>query len=145
MRTAPLGGVPKRKYGRIPANAIATSERGPGRNPSKTRRAPLVRLVLCGQLMIESSSITPATNVGLPVVYCLPGSAAYCSGVRKGDIIVEVNGVSITDATAYLRACRLSSEDMQVKVQRGERFLDVTIPLKSDPRVKVNVGERFEC
>lgn len=96
--------------------------------------------------MIEQApSLTPPRSVGLPVVYCLPGSAAYCSGVRKGDIILEVNGIEITDATAYLRACRLSADDMQVKVRRGEQLMSVTIPLKADPRVKVNVGDRFEC
>jgi S1-C subfamily serine protease len=95
--------------------------------------------------MIETvPTDTPTGRAGLPVVYCLPGSSAYCAGVRQGDIIVEVNGVSISDATAYLRACRLSSEDMEVTVKRGERTVVLTIPLKLDP-VKVNVPDRFEC
>lgn len=57
---------------------------------------------------------------------------------------MEVNGISITDATAYLRACRLSAEDMEVTVMRDERMLVLTIPLKLEP-VKVNVSDRFEC
>jgi S1-C subfamily serine protease len=94
--------------------------------------------------MIQSTqNVQPSRTVGLPVVYCLPGSAAYCSGVRKGDIILEVNGIAITDATAYLRACRISAEDMIVKVKRGDEVISVTIPLRTDPNVKVNVGERF--
>jgi S1-C subfamily serine protease len=95
--------------------------------------------------MIERQTGTTARTVGLPVVYCLPGSAAHCSGVRKGDIILEVNGIEIIDATAYLRACRLTANDMVVKVQRGDSFMTVTIPLKSDPNVRVNVSDRFEC
>jgi S1-C subfamily serine protease len=90
-------------------------------------------------------SAASLSEVGLPVVYCLPGSAAYCSGVRRGDVIVEVNGVQITDAHAYLRACRLSSADMLLKVRRAGRTIELSISLKPDPTVQVNVSELFEC
>jgi S1-C subfamily serine protease len=85
------------------------------------------------------------SEVGLPVVYCLPGSAAFCSGIRRGDVIVEVNGVPITDAHAYLRACRLSSADMLLKVKRAGKMIELSVPLKPLPDIHVNVAELYEC
>lgn len=93
----------------------------------------------------HSQSFPETSDVGLPVVYCLPGSAAYCSGVRRGDVIVEVNGVTITDAYAYLRACRLSSGDMLLKVVRAGRTIELSIPLRPSLAAQVNVAELFEC
>lgn len=97
--------------------------------------------------MNNEQPLTAAPTPGLPVVYCLPGSSAYRSGVRRGDIIVEVNGVTITDACSYLRACRLDHGGMSVTVRRGESLLALCIPLAQDvPSYnKVNVVDRFQC
>jgi S1-C subfamily serine protease len=86
-----------------------------------------------------------APFVGLPVVYCLPGSAAFCSGVRAGDVILEINGVLITDAEVYLRESRLSGGDMRLKVERGGRTFEVELSLLTHRKHKVNVVQMYQC
>lgn len=90
-------------------------------------------------------SISAPRVAGLPVIYCIPGSAAFCSGVRPGDIIVEVNGVSITDAEVYLRESRSSGGDMRLKVDRDGDLLEIHISLNAHKKLKVNVGQMYQC
>lgn len=85
------------------------------------------------------------SSIGLPVVYCVPGSAAFCSGIRQGDLIVEVNGVPIADAGDYLRACRLEGGDLRLKIERQGRTIDLFVSLKAHRKLKVNVSEMYVC
>jgi predicted metalloprotease with PDZ domain len=52
----------------------------------------------------------------------LPGSPAANSGVRKNDIIIEVNGIAISsthDADVHLDSCT-PGQSANIKVARGE-------------------------
>ncbi|HEX2733881.1 MAG TPA: PDZ domain-containing protein [Polyangiaceae bacterium] len=80
---------------------------------------------------------TPKSR-GLPVLACLPGSSAAAGGIRKGDLVVEVNGVTIDGPESYVLARKLDSDAMHVKLIRDERVLTFTLRLESSTIPPVN-------
>jgi S1-C subfamily serine protease len=50
---------------------------------------------------------------GLPLFASLPGSAAERAGLRRGDIVISVNGLPTPDMDAFVRA-RSVRDDLAV-------------------------------
>lgn len=71
------------------------------------------------------------TKVGLPVLGCIPGSAAAVAGIRVGDRIIEVNGMPISDASTYLAARNLEKDLMRVVAYRNGQLLNFTLHFAS--------------
>jgi serine protease Do len=69
------------------------------------------------------------------VVRVRPDSPAARAGVRSRDRVVQVNGRDVHDAIDYhvqLRSLKPDSK-VRLKLARGERTLDVSVPLESIP------------
>ena len=66
---------------------------------------------------------------GVLVVRVLPNTPAAAAGIRRGDVIVEIDGQSITSAQQLQSVVDNSSVDqaLQVKVQRGSRAQQLTV------------------
>jgi S1-C subfamily serine protease len=65
---------------------------------------------------------------GVPVWGVLPGSAAGRAGVRRGDIVVEVNGVATPTVDAFFEARRKRDDAAEIVLFRGgERVLRTLI------------------
>ena len=96
------------------------------------------RVADSGKIGLGLQTLTPeiAGSLGLPagtkgavVTDVLPGSAAERSGIKEGEVIVEVdrkNVASIDEAIAALRAARPGGHLVRVRGAAGARF--VTIP-----------------
>jgi serine protease Do len=66
---------------------------------------------------------------GLLVRVVEDASPAAEAGVREGDLIVEVNGASVTNADDLFDAMEAATDDLHVKVVRGTEEVDITVPL----------------
>jgi S1-C subfamily serine protease len=63
------------------------------------------------------------------VVGVMPNTPAERGGLRSGDVILEVNGKKITKGSQLQQLVETSgiNQELKIKVQRGERKLDVTV------------------
>lgn len=68
---------------------------------------------------------------GLPVMKCIRGSAADRAGIQVGDIIVEVNGKPVTNASTYVAARGLEHDLMHVIVRREAKLMRMTLHFAS--------------
>jgi S1-C subfamily serine protease len=83
---------------------------------------------LTPQLAAENNSdpnspfVVPEVN-GVLVVQVLPNTAAATAGIRRGDVVTEINGQPITSADQLQRIVERSgvNQELQVKVQRGNQ------------------------
>lgn len=68
---------------------------------------------------------------GLPVMKCIRGSAADRAGIQVGDVIVEVNGKPVTNASSYVEARGLERDLMHVIVRRDDKLMRMTLHFAS--------------
>lgn len=75
--------------------------------------------------------VTGAGNDGLRAEVVIKGKAADRAGMKSGDVIVEINGLSVSNIEDYM--ARLGTlragETAVVKVRRGDGYLTLEIPL----------------
>ena len=66
---------------------------------------------------------------GVLVVRVMPNTPADKAGIRRGDVIISVDGESITDASHLQSIVDRSGIDknLQFRVQRGERLIQLTV------------------
>lgn len=72
-----------------------------------------------------------ATLGGLPVLGCHPGSPADEAGIRYGDIVMAVNGMSTPDWSAFIEARAANKETMKVELFRDGEQLVIELALSS--------------
>jgi serine protease Do len=91
-----------------------------------------------GYLGITAQSLTPdlAQRLGMPadtqgavVVGVEPGGRAEAAGIRKGDVIVSVDGQPVTDTASLQGAVEgaRSAELMRLRVRRGRGYVFVVV------------------
>lgn len=70
----------------------------------------------------NSPFMVPEVN-GVLVVQVLPNTAAATAGIRRGDVVTEINGQPITSADQLQRIVERSgvNQELQIKVQRGNQ------------------------
>jgi S1-C subfamily serine protease len=70
----------------------------------------------------NSSFMVPEVN-GVLVVQVLPNTAAATAGIRRGDVVIEINGQPITSADQLQRIVENSGVDqlLQIKVRRANQ------------------------
>jgi putative serine protease PepD len=76
---------------------------------------------------------TRAGNTGAEVVDVPSGSPASAAGLRKGDVVVEVEGKPVTDGIGLIVAIRSHQpgETIDLMVRRAGRDRDVKVTLES--------------
>jgi S1-C subfamily serine protease len=80
---------------------------------------------------------------GMPVLACLPGSAAAAGGIVPGDVVLEVNGVPIDGVRSYINARRLDRDTMAILLRRNGEEQRLTIQLASSDKPRVNARGSF--
>jgi S1-C subfamily serine protease len=88
---------------------------------------------------IESTEKTE----GMPVLGCIPGSAAAASGFRVGDVILEVNGQQISGVDAYVQARQRDPHVMSVRLRRGTDTIQLLVQLTAAGAPAINVRGVF--
>jgi S1-C subfamily serine protease len=83
----------------------------------------------------NSSFRVPEVN-GVLVMQVVPNSPAATAGIRRGDVVVEINGQSITSADQLQRVVENSGVDqvLQIKVQRGDQTNTLAIRTSELPK-----------
>jgi serine protease Do len=75
-----------------------------------------------------SEELAKAYNmpVGLYVTYIDEASGAYINGLRKGDVITAIDGVTLTDLLAYnnIMDTRSAGDKIALKVYRDANIYD---------------------
>lgn len=71
---------------------------------------------------------------GLAILGCLPGSPADLAGLRYGDVVLEVNGVTTSSWSAYAHAVSERPRVMRVRYFRGgaEHLVELTMPERGE-------------
>ena len=76
--------------------------------------------------------ILESTGKGLLVKAVVPGSAADSAGVKKGDILLELNGNKLTSAKDIHNAVKNKPDARHLlKVRRGGKSIELRVSLKS--------------
>ena len=73
-------------------------------------------------------------TLGMPVLGCIDGSAAAIAGVRRGDRLLEVNGMRVHDANSYITARNLEPDLMHVVLRREGELVKLTLHFESYTR-----------
>lgn len=81
----------------------------------------------------ENILIFPPPAGGLLLKQCLAGSPAATIGLQAGDIVLYVNGRRVDSLSDYLKARRIYSDRIDVRVFRDNQFLDMTVELSEQP------------
>jgi predicted metalloprotease with PDZ domain len=71
---------------------------------------------------------------GIPVLGCLPGHPAARAGVRRGDIVLQVNGRPTPTLRSYLQAKELDPHRMKIVVFRDGSESTLTIDRDGESR-----------
>jgi len=76
----------------------------------------------------NSSFTVPEVN-GVLVVQVIPDSPAAIAGIRRGDVVVEIDGKSVTTADQLQRVVENSGVEklLQIKVRRGNQADTLTV------------------
>jgi Do/DeqQ family serine protease len=93
-------------------------------------------------IMIASLTTQIAEELGAPntrgalVNQMTPNSDAYAAGLRPGDIIIEFNGRTVEDASAFMRLISDSKVGTVAKllILRESRKLELTVPITRSSR-----------
>lgn len=72
--------------------------------------------------------------LGMPVLGCIDGSAAAIAGVRRGDRLLEVNGIRVHDASSYIMARSLDPDMMHIVLRRDGQLVKLTLHFESYTR-----------
>ena len=76
-----------------------------------------------------NSPIIVAEVDGILVVQVVPNSPAERARLRRGDVIIAVNGQPVKDGTALQKIVEKAGIDanLRVKLYRGDRLLELTV------------------
>ncbi len=76
----------------------------------------------------NSPFMIPEVN-GVLVVQVLPNTSAATAGLHRGDVVLEINGQSITSADQLQRIVENSGVEqvLQIKVQRGDQLTTLSV------------------
>ena len=83
---------------------------------------------------IESQSDPAAGGAGVMVTGVAPGGPASQAGIRAGDVVLAVNGASVDDATALIRAVAALPPGTRVRLAVNRNGARLMVP--------VRIGER---
>jgi S1-C subfamily serine protease len=94
-----------------------------------------IRMLTLTPELAKQSNRDPNTALTVPeingvlVVQVMPSSPAAAAGLRRGDVIVEINGKPVTTAEQLQVAVENSrvGQPLRFKVQRGEQILQLTV------------------
>lgn len=127
-------------------SAIATLDSGSGQSgsiglgfaiPINQARRIAEELIATGKStkpVIGVQLDTSYTGDGARVAKVIPGGPADEAGMQDGDIIVEFDGVPVTDSTQLIVDVRSKSpgDEVSMKVKRDSSTIDLTVTLGSD-------------
>lgn len=84
--------------------------------------------------MLGPSSLTRIATAlgGLPILGCGQGSPARVAGLRYGDIVLSLNGISTASWSDFFQARRQSTGDVVVRVFRNG--VELEMPMALSPR-----------
>jgi serine protease Do len=107
-------------------------EKGRAADPGRTEDAPTGALdgLTLGDLdplTRRKLDIPPSVKSGVAVTEIAPGSPASGSGLRPGDVIIEVNRVPVGDVGRFKRAYSASGERALFRVVRDGRVLFLVV------------------
>lgn len=82
-----------------------------------------------GDLNPAQAQALGATDGGAIIAGLVPGGPAADAGLRPGDVIVQVDGQTVTEAADVIRRVSASAQGarLRMRVLRGGRALDVTV------------------
>jgi S1-C subfamily serine protease len=94
-----------------------------------------IRMLTLTPELAKQSNRDPNTAFTVPeingvlVVQVMPSSPSAAAGLRRGDVIVEINGKPVTTAEQLQVAVENSrvGQPLRFKVQRGEQILQLTV------------------
>lgn len=80
------------------------------------------------------------TKSGALITQIVPNTPAQKAGLKKGDIVVEVDGVKVKNAFTLRFGIgrKRAGDKIQLKVQRGAETLDIEVALGKRPKPKPN-------
>jgi S1-C subfamily serine protease len=83
----------------------------------------------------NSAFIVPEVN-GVLVVQVLPNTPAATAGIRRGDVVTEINGQPITTGDQLQRIVENSgvNQALQIKLQRGNQTNTLSVRTAELPR-----------
>ena len=85
---------------------------------------------------------------GVPVLGCAWGSEAARVGLRRGDVVVAVNGIKTPTELAFNYARSMRSDRLDLEVVRDGDTLTIFVPARNfDPMMLLDdvVASRFEA
>jgi hypothetical protein len=84
-----------------------------------------------------------ATLKGVPIWGCLPGSSADEAGVRYGDIVLAVNGVSTPTIVEYLEGRKLREDGFDLLLFRDGVEFSVWVPFRPVTETMARLAEQI--
>jgi S1-C subfamily serine protease len=145
----PLVDVEGRVIGINTAIADPSSSNNVGFAISIASAAPVVRALRAGRtpkiafMGVKTQTVTPAlvqqahlsAKTGAYVAVITPGEGAARAGMRKGDVVVDVDGTRVTSNDDVLRIVRRHQpgERLNVTVLRGSAHVTLTVTLGELP------------
>jgi S1-C subfamily serine protease len=145
----PLVDVEGRVIGINTAIADPSSSNNVGFAISIASAEPVVRALRAGRtpkvafMGVKTQTVTPAlvqqahlsAKTGAYVAVITPGEGAARAGMRKGDVIIDVDGVRVTSNDDVLRIVRRHQpgERLKVTVLRGSAHVTLTVTLGELP------------
>jgi serine protease Do len=95
--------------------------------------------IMISQLTTQIAAYLGAPNTrGALVNQMTQNSDAYAAGLRPGDIILEFNGRTVEDASAFIRILSDSKVGTAARllILRNSRKLEITVPITRSSRTR---------
>lgn len=94
-----------------------------------------------GQTVTEDLKKILFTNYGVIVTNVYEGGPAYKAGIKRGDIIIEVDTLPIKDIKDLqnLMSTKFSGENIQLKIMRNNSKIEINLILEDPPEIINNI------
>ncbi|MGC9270838.1 Do family serine endopeptidase [Acidiphilium sp.] len=119
---------------KMPANAEAAFNQGPGSNGQPAANKPELGLTLAPLTESDRQQLNmPISAKGAVVAHVVPNSPADEAGLRSGDVVVGVGSATVTDPdqaiSAIHKAEAQKAKAIALRVMRGNQAIFVAVPL----------------
>lgn len=96
-------------------------------------------LLLAANMRKQTSDQSDKSAVGgFPVVACAPGSPAAASGIRAGDVLLEVNGRRLSTLSSDEVERELDRGIVRLTLRRGREQVELVLALDTPSSPPVN-------